>query len=118
MESRIATAKIEDLLDIFDPDAQEDSDVGDARILYVFDSDGVPQRVRVGSAFILDVASPAVSFFVSVPVEGNIEEGTISFAETPQEARERYNLTNKDLQEVIQVVYSDVGEDEINNLLA
>lgn len=118
MESRITTAKIEDLLDIFDLGAQEQDDAGDARILYVFDENKTPQRVRVGDTFILDILSPSISFFVSAPVIGSIDTGTISFAKPVEDAQDRYQLTKQDLEEVIRIVYSVVGgEDEIANLL-
>ena len=118
MENRITTAKIEDLISIFDPAAQEESDAGDARILYVFDDNETPQRVRVGSTFILDVLSPAISFFISAPVVGNIDRGTLAFAQPVEDGEDRYQLTKQDLERVIQIAYSVAGgEDQIDALL-
>lgn len=77
MTDKIVTAKLADLIMIFDPAAQEQDDVGDARVLYTFDNNDAPQRNRVGDTFILQVLSPSLTFFVSAPVVDNIVEGSI-----------------------------------------
>ena len=104
MENRIQTNKLEDLLAIFSPDAQETEDTGGARILYTFDNSEQPVRQRVGNTFILDVLSPTATFFISLPVDAFVEEGTIAPAFAQDELQPYYQLTEQDLLQLIQDV--------------
>lgn len=119
MTDRITTAKISDLLNIFDPKAQEPDDVGGARILYTFTEDEQAVRERVGANFILEVLEPQVSFFVSVPVEGNVDAGTLVLSEPLEGVDDRYQLTKTQLEKLIfdVSVALDYDEDMVNKLL-
>lgn len=119
MTDRITTAQLSNLVDIFDPKVQEADDVGGARILYTFTEDGQTTRERVGESFIVDVLEPEISFFVSAPIDGNIEEGTISTAKPLEGLQDRYQLTKQQLEELIFAVSTalDYGEDAVADLL-
>lgn len=119
MTDRIQTENLQDLLNIFDPKAQETEDVGGARILYTFDDSGSPIRERVGESFILDIKNPEISFFVSLPIEGAVQEGNIVPANYTEGLKDRYRLTQADLEQLIfdVGVAFDYGEEAIAQLL-
>lgn len=120
MESKITTARLEDLLKIFDPAVQEIEDTGGARILYTFNESDQPERQRVGETFILDVADASFSFFVSAPIDDFISAGTIMPAESLEGVEDRYSLSEEDITQLISdvsIALSLNSEEQINSLL-
>lgn len=110
MENRITTDKIEDLLDIFNPELVEQDDVGDgARILYTV-QDSQPSRHRVGESFILHIQDVDKDLFVFIPTNNNIEEGTITLPEPIDGIPSQYSTVLSDVEELVttlQTLYED-----------
>ena len=109
MENRITTDKIEDLLDIFNPELVEQDDVGDgARILYTV-QDSQPSRHRVGESFILHIQDVDKDLFVFIPTN-NIEEGTITLPEPIDGIPSQYSTALSDIEQLVttlQTLYED-----------
>lgn len=118
MENRITTDKIEDLLEIFNPELVEQDDVGDgARILYTV-QDSQPYRQRVGESFILHIQDVDKDLFVFIPTDSNIGEGTITLAEPIEGIPSQYSTALSDVKKLVvtlQVLYED--DNMVNDLL-
>lgn len=113
MVDRITTFQLSDLTLIFDANAQEQDDVGDARVLYTFDDSQAPIRNRVVNDFILDVQNPKLSFFVSAPIDDNIKDGTIILSKPIEGVQDNYSLSEVDrLVQDISFALGD-GDDEM-----
>ena len=120
MDNKIATYKLEDLLNIFDPAVQEIENTGGARILYTFNESEQPVRARVGDTFILEVENPEISFFVSAAVDDFVANGFIIPANRLEGVDDRYSLLDTDLKRLIKDVSIALGynsEDDIASLL-
>jgi hypothetical protein len=118
MESRITTDKIEDLLEIFNPELTEQDDVGDgARILYTV-QDSQPSRQRVGESFILHIQDVDKDLFVFIPTDGDIEEGTITLPQPVDGVPSQYSTALSDVEQLVstlQTLYED--DNMVNDLL-
>lgn len=118
MENRITTDKIEDLLEIFNPELTEQDDVGDgARILYTV-QDSQPSRQRVGESFILHIQDVDKDLFVFIPTNANIEEGTITLPQPIDGVPSQYSTALSDVEQLVstlQTLYED--DNMVNDLL-
>lgn len=118
MEDKITTSKLEDLLLIFDPKAQEQEDAGGARILYTFDDSETPERHRVGDAFILAVEEHDLNFFVSAPINENITEGSIIFSQSIEGLHTTYSIAEIETLVSDALVALGIGnDDDVSSLL-
>ena len=110
MENRITTDKIENLLEIFNPELVEQDDVGDgARILYTI-QDSQPSRHRVGESFILHIQDVDEDLFVFIPTDSDIEEGTITLPEPIDGIPSHYSTALSDVEQLVttlQTLYED-----------
>lgn len=120
MTDRISTYQLENLRDIFNEDAQETEETGGARILYTFDEDNAPNRERVGEQFILDIANPPVTLFITAPVVGSIADGTAVISDDLGGVEERYQLTKQGIEDLISDLSIATGygsEEDIASML-
>ncbi|MCM1322819.1 MAG: hypothetical protein NC218_01400 [Acetobacter sp.] len=116
MTNQIVTSSIADIPHIFDPKAQELEEVGNARILYVFDEDGEPIRERVGEEFELSAKQENITFMVSLPVVGPVQDGTIKVLEN-EELLDEYSLDKDGLQKLMFDLNTTFGLDDIDTIL-
>lgn len=117
METLIITQDVSDLLDIFDPEVQEEN--GGARILYTFDEDRAPVRRRVGELFFLQTVNQPVTFVVHIPLSGTVEEGYVVITEPVEGIENRYYLSREELEQLVfdvTLVYN--GEEAAQQLFA
>lgn len=117
METLITTQDVSDLLDIFDPEVQEEA--SGASILYTFDENHAPVRRRVGELFFLQVLNQQVTFVVHIPLSGAIEEGYAVIAEPVEGIENRYYLSREDLEQLVfDVTLLYDGEETAQQLFA
>lgn len=118
MKDRIVTDKLEDLVNIFDPKAQELDDAGSARILYTFTEDEDAIRERVGKEFELEVLTPKrFLFHINLPVIGPVQKGVISLLE-PDSDLDSYQLTHEGLSQLISDLTSVFGLEDTDAILS
>ncbi len=125
MIKTITTDNLSDIVNIFDPKAQELDDAGGARILYVFE-DSEPIRVRVGELFKLKIREPQIELKVDLPVVGPVQDGTISLLspeslnvsdDIKEKAYQRYQLNKEGIQDFIFMLQEAIGFEDIDVIL-